>query len=303
MPSLSPDQLNQKFGIAGALTFEAGDGGFTRARIDTPLATGEMYLHGAHVTRFQPRGQQPVLFLSDKSLYQPQKPIRGGVPICFPWFGPRAGDASLPMHGFARLSEWEVTGARRVDDGRVAVEMTLRDTESTRKLWPCQFTARYTATFGAALELSLAVKNDGGEAFIFEEALHTYFQIGDIKQVRLTGLEGVDYLDKVGGGRPTQGPEPIQIVGETDRVYLNTPSTCVIHDALMNRDVGIEKQGSGTTVVWNPWDKVSTITDLGENDAAHFLCVETANAREQMLTLPAGAEHVVRAAIQIREMP
>jgi glucose-6-phosphate 1-epimerase len=300
MASLSPDQLNQKFGIPGALKFEAGNGGLTRARLDTPLATAEMYSHGAHVTQFQPRGQRAVLFLSAKSLYESAKPIRGGVPICFPWFGPRKGDPSSPMHGFARLSEWEVTATRKHDDGRVSIEMTLRDSDATRKLWPQKFTARYTATFGNELELSLAVKNDGDAPFTFEEALHTYVEIGDIKQVRLSGLEGVEYMDKVLGGRPTQVREPIQIVAETDRVYLNTPSTCVIDDPVLKRQVRIAKQGSGTTVVWNPWDKASAIADLGADDATHFLCVETANAKEQTLTLAPGAEHIVRATIDVR---
>jgi glucose-6-phosphate 1-epimerase len=168
MASLSVEQLNQKFGIAGLVNFEPGNGGLVRARIDTPLATGEMYLHGAHVTQFQPRGREPVLFLSKKSLYRNDKPIRGGVPICFPWFGPRAGDPSSPMHGFARLSEWEVTATRKLDDGRLSIEMTLRDSESTRKLWPHKFTARYTATFGADLQLQLAVWNDVTAAFYFE---------------------------------------------------------------------------------------------------------------------------------------
>lgn len=300
MASLNAQQLNEKFGIANALKFEAGGGGLTRARIDTPLATGEMYLHGAHVTQFQPRGQDPLLFLSQKSLYQSNKPIRGGVPICFPWFGPRANDKSAPMHGFARLSQWEVTRTHKHNDGRVEIEMTLRDSDETRTLWPHKFTARYTATFGAELQLSLAVKNDGTAPFDFEEALHTYAQIGDIKQVRLTGLEGVEYMDKVAGGRPRQGSEPMQITGETDRVYLNTASTCSIHDPVMNREVRIAKQNSGTTVVWNPWDKVSTIADLGADEATHFLCVETANAKEQTLHLAAGAEHVLTARLSIQ---
>jgi glucose-6-phosphate 1-epimerase len=296
----SVEQLNQKFAIDGALKFEAGNGGLTCARIDTLLATGEMYLHGAHVTQFQPRGQDPLLFLSQKSLYQPNKPIRGGVPICFPWFGPRASDPSSPMHGFARLSEWEVTATRKLTDGRIEIEMTLRDSDETRKLWPHKFTARYTATFGAELQLSLAVKNEGTEPFTFEEALHTYTRIGDIKQVRLAGLESVEYLDKVAGGRPRQGTAPIQITGETDRVYLNTQSACVLSDPVLKREIRIQKQNSGTTVVWNPWDKVSTISDLNPEDAEHFLCVETANAKEQTLNLPPGVEHVLIARLALK---
>jgi glucose-6-phosphate 1-epimerase len=301
MASPSVEQLNEKFAIAGALTFERGNGGLIRARIETPLATGEMYLHGAHVTQFQPRGQQPVLFLSQKSLYQHDKPIRGGVPICFPWFGPRVSDATSPMHGFARLSEWEVTATRTLEDGRVEIEMTLRDNDATQKLWPHKFTARYTASFGEDLQLSLAVRNDGTEPFDFEEALHTYVQIGDIGKMRLSGLTGVEYLDKVAGGRPRQGPEPIQIVSETDRVYLDTDSTCVLSDPVLKRDVRIEKQGSRTTVVWNPFDKASTMADLAPDEAAHFLCVETANAKEQKVRLAEGAEHIVTARVSLQK--
>ncbi|HTL28015.1 MAG TPA: D-hexose-6-phosphate mutarotase [Tepidisphaeraceae bacterium] len=293
MASQTIEQLNQKFAIPGAVTFERGAGGLARARVNTVLAEGEMYLHGAHVTQFQARGQEPLLFLGRKSFYQNDKPIRGGVPICFPWFGPRVGDPSSPMHGFARLMEWEVTATRKLDGHRVAIEMTLRDSDSTRTLWPNKFTARYTVTFGATLELSLAVRNDGDQPFKFEEALHTYAAVGDIKHVSLTGLEGVEFMDKVAGTRPREGKDPIRITGETDRVYCDTTSTCVIHDPVLCRAFRIEKEHSRTTVVWNPWDDPPG--DLLPEEASKFLCVETVNAREQTLQLQPGTEHIMTA--------
>jgi glucose-6-phosphate 1-epimerase len=303
MASSTVEELNRKFAIDQLVRFEEGNGGLIRARINTPAGQGEMYLHGAQVTQFHPRSQQqPVLFLSNKSHYEPQKPIRGGVPICFPWFGPRQGDASSPMHGFARLSEWEVTATQKLPDGRVSITMTLRDNDSTRKLWAHKFTARYTATFGNELELQLAVRNDDGEAFTFEEALHTYVLVGDVAKATLSGLGGVEYLDKVAGGRPRQGDAPMQISGETDRVYLATQSTCVIADPILKRQTQIEKQHSGTTVVWNPWDKVTTIADLAPQEGSKFLCVETANAKEQALRLSPGQEHIIKAVLRVTSL-
>lgn len=175
-------ELNEQFSRDN-VRFEAGQGGLVRAVINSPQAQGEIYLHGAHITQFQPAGHAPVLFLSEESNFAPDKAIRGGVPICFPWFGPRQGDESAPMHGLARLVEWDVES---VSEGENATQIVLRYAPASppHPAWPhCEL--RYLVTFGSALKMQLEVKNIGDKSFTFEEALHTYFQVGDARQIEI----------------------------------------------------------------------------------------------------------------------
>ena len=292
-------ELQQRFTLPGTLKFDAGEGGLTRAVINTPLASGEVYLHGAHVTRYQPAGAQPVLWMSGKSVYQPDKPIRGGVPICFPWFGPRSGEPASPIHGFARIKEWRVESAEQLAGGGMQIVFALGADEQTRAIWPHAFAARYSVTFGSTLELSLRVSNTGHGPFSFEEAMHTYLAVGDVRQVAVAGLEGTTYIDKTDALRQKpQGDAPVTIAAETDRVYLNTQTTCVLNDPAMRRRVRVAKQGSDTTVVWNPWiAKSKAMADFGDDEWTGMICIETCNAGERRVTLQPGQGHEMAATI------
>lgn len=282
----------RQFDISSALQFGETAGGLIRAAISTPLAEAELYLHGAHVTGWIPRGHRPVLFLSPRSVFAPGKPIRGGVPICFPWFGPRAEGKTGPIHGYARIREWTVESTHLHDDGRVEIVLILTQDE---------FHLRYRVTVGAALELELEVRNISPAPVIFEEALHTYFAVGDIHQASVSGLAGTTYIDKAGGFQRRQlGDAPLSIAKETDQVHLATTAACVIDDPAWNRKISIQKSGSQTTVVWNPWiEKTATIADMVPHDWQGMLCVETANAMEAAVHLAPGASHIMSAAIRV----
>ena len=283
--------------IPGALQLENRDSGLTVALIDTPQAEAEIYLHGAHVTSWIPAGQRPVLFTSSRSFFAHGKPIRGGVPLVFPWFGPRGGGLPGPMHGYARISEWtlESTGLR--DDGAVELHFALPPVDA--------FHLRYHVAVGAHLEMELEVRNTSAEELSFEEALHTYFAVGDVQQVSIFGLAGTTYIDKTDGGRRKQQPTaPIQIVQETDQVHLDTTAPCVIEDPAWARRIVILKSCSATTVVWNPWvDKTLTLADMAPEDWREMLCIETANAGENAIRLAAGASHRMRATILTEPRP
>src|SRR4051812_8634573 len=214
------DQLQKEFG-SPEIKFSQGNGGLTKVSISNVAGSAEVYLHGAHVTHFQPRGQQPVLWMSSASAFKPDKAIRGGVPICWPWFGPNAADPKLPMHGFARVSEWSVESTNHGDD-RTSVTLRLEPNEAIQKLWPNEFTARFTVTVGAALELELEATNRGKSGMLIAEALHTYFLISDIEKITLAGLTGTSYFDKVANSRKIEERDPVKLAGETDNVYLNT---------------------------------------------------------------------------------
>ena len=257
--------LQEEFGIPGAIGFEAGQNGLLRAVVTAPQADAHVYLHGAHVTHYQPRGQQAVLFMSTHSNFERGKPIRGGVPLIFPWFGPWADDPSAPMHGFARLVGWRMEAASQGADGSVALILTLDRSGAMDPPWLHDFSLRYRVLVGPMLELGLEVHNPSDTPWAFEEALHTYLAVGDVREVSIHGLAGTDYLDKTDGmRRKRQDPDPIRITGETDRVYLNTQTTCVIEDPTEGRRLLVEKSGSDVTVVWNPWiAKAKALADLG----------------------------------------
>ena len=280
-------------------TFEDAPGGLVRLRISTQLCAAEVYLHGAQVTHFQPAGAEPLLFLSASSFFAPGKPIRGGVPVIFPWFGPRAGRPDSPAHGFARTLPWSVEALAADDLGTVSLILRLDSDETTRAHWPHGFVLRQKMIFGTKLDLQLEVENVSAEPFPFEEALHTYLAVADVREIGITGLEDTAYLDKVDGAqRHQQSAEPIRITGETDRVYLNTRTTCVLDDPKLARRITVEKSGSATTVVWNPWiAKAKAMADFGNDEWPAMMCLETANAGESTITLAPGAIHTMRAIV------
>lgn len=271
------------------IRIEGGANGMERAVIRTPMSEAHVYLHGAHVTHFQPRTSKPVLFMSNKSWFDPTKPIRGGVPICWPWFG----NSSKPPHGFARVLPWKVAAFASRDDGSAVLELVLTDSDATRSFWPGQFEARFTVVVGSALEMTLATTNRSSDSMKFEEALHSYFSVSDVRQVKITGLENAAYFDTVGGGRVAkkESAQPIAVTGETDRVYLNNPSTVVIDDAGFGRKIQIRKSGSNSTVLWTPWtEKAKAMPDFGDSEWPGMLCVESANVWDNAVTLLPGRQ-------------
>ncbi len=286
--------------LPDGVRLEPGLGGLTKVVVTTPAATAEVYLHGAHVTHYQPAGQPPVLFLSRQSLFRPDKAIRGGVPICFPWFGPLDGHPKAPAHGFARTSPWTLAAATR-DGDVVTVRLDLARAADPASDWPHAFRAEYTVLVGPAdLTTGLTVHHAGGDPFTYEAALHTYLHVGDVRRLSVTGLEGTAYKDKTLGNRDQPGVDgPIRFVGETDRVYLDTGAAVTVNDPALGRTVAVHKHGSASTVVWNPWvDKAAALPDLGDDEWPAMVCVETANVGRNAVTLGPGQAHTTAAVVR-----
>jgi len=290
---------HRSFEIPHLAVFEEGAGGLTRLAIATRRARAHIYLHGAHVTYFEPEGTGPVLFLSDSSLFLPDKAIRGGVPIIFPWFGARAGQSAAPVHGFARTTPWEVEAISCGDDEAVDVTLRLRSNEETLKHWPHEFILRYRIAVSDTLTMSLELENVSDKPCVFEEALHTYLTVSDVRNIAISGLADAEYIDKVDAlARKREGDAPIRIVGETDRVYLHTQSACDVNDPGARRRLHVTKRGSDSTVVWNPWIvKAAALPDFGNDEWPRMLCIETANAADNTVTLAAGATHTMSATV------
>lgn len=311
MQGQSAKEWHKRFGHGPVVRFEAGQGGLTKAVICTKRATGEIYMHGAQVTAYQPKGHEPVLFMSGRSWFEAGKPIRGGVPVCFPWFANQTQVQNPPMHGFARLMEWRVASAAVLDGEAVSLTLELEASQATRKIWPYDFAARYVVTVGEGLVMRLEVENTDGKPVEFTEALHTYLAVGDVRKVTVRGLEGTAYLDKAPAGetpgpapsRRRQGTQAIRIDRETDRIYVHTTATCVVEDPVLRRRLVVSKAGSRTTVVWNPWvQEAKRMPDFGDEEWSGMLCIETANAAENVVRLAPGQRQAMEAEVRVEAL-
>lgn len=279
------DSNLERFKIPGRVTTANGSGGLPKINVTTDRSTAEIYPHGAHVTGFQKSGEPPLLFMSQSSQFADGKPIRGGVPICFPWFGPREG---LPAHGFARLTDWEFTRTAALPDGGVSVGFRLPENAGGANAFRGK--VEFVVTVGSTLTMELTVTNAAGEALSFENCLHTYFTVGDINEVSITGLKGAAFVDKVdGAASKLETADAIRINAEVDRVFPNSTGPVEIHDAKLRRRIRVEKSGSASTVVWNPWvAKSKAMPDFGDEEFKQMICVESGNVGQNNITLAPG---------------
>ena len=300
--------LTERFAIPGVLSFETSEYGLTRAIIATPACNAEFYLQGAHLTGWRPTGERPVLFLSERSAFEPGKAIRGGVPIIFPWFGARTATLDSPRtdgpsHGFARTTVWDLAFAAIAGDD-LHLTLTLSPNDASRALGYDHFQLAYQLILGAELRMSLTVANPGIAQLQIEEALHTYLHVGDARQVRIRGLSDTDYIDKTDGfKRKHQIETTLTLSGETDRPYLNTEQTVTLDDPVLERRITVSKSGSRTTVVWIPWSELSAkLSDMSPDSWQSMTCIETANAADNALILQPGAHHTMQAHITVQEL-
>jgi len=287
--------------LPASIRLETGKGGLPVLRVDGPAARAEIYLHGATVTEWAPRGGGPVLWVSRASRFAHDAAIRGGVPICFPWFGAQAGHPESPSHGFARLSEWSIVGAEN-DGEDVIVRLRLTDEDvAGASPWPYRFEAIFTVVVGSRLSLSLQVTNRSGEAVTFEEALHAYFDVRDIRDTEVTGLEQTPFLDRLAETEPVPGePDPVRFGSPTDRIYLGTRARTTVRDVEGGRSVLISKDGSDSTVVWNPWiDNARAMADFGDDEWKRMVCVEVCNIRDAAIHLAPGGSHTMVATFEL----
>ncbi|MEW5754848.1 MAG: D-hexose-6-phosphate mutarotase [Pseudomonadota bacterium] len=284
--------LNSRFGIADQLVFNEIPGGLIVAEITNKLAAARIALQGAHVLTWAPKGHKPVIWLSEAAKFAPGKSIRGGAPVCWPWFGAHPEQSSFPAHGYARTVPWEIIDARALGNGATSIALRLKESDATRAFWPHATPIECHITVGTDLEIELITRNQGSAPVTVGEALHTYFAVSDIREVQILGLADCTYFDKVDNGARKKQAGAVSFSGETDRVYLNTAADCLIVDPTLRRRIRIAKRGSQSTVVWNPWvEKAEKMGDLGQNGYLKMVCVESANALDNVVSLPAGQEH------------
>jgi glucose-6-phosphate 1-epimerase len=299
---LDVTELDRRFGIPSIAHVSEGDGALARVEITGPLAHGRIYMHGAHVTSWRPAGGEEVLFLSTKSRWEEGQAIRGGIPICFPWFRGKADDPHAPAHGVVRTRSWQLEAIVESSAG-VTVSMFIESDEQTRQWWPGEFRLEHRVTFGSELTLELVCTNTGKAPIRFEEALHTYNRVADIDSVRLQGLDETSFLDNTDSNKEKTQLGDVAITSQTDNAFINTQKTVDLLDLKMRRRIRLQKANSSTTVVWNPWqDGATRLRDLGEGEWKQFLCVEASNIIGGALTLGPGQEHTMSAVLSVARL-
>ena len=292
------DELNQRFGVSGVASVTAGNNGLPRIRVNIPAATAEIYLHGAQLTSWRPAGAEEVIFLSQHAQWEPGRAIRGGIPVCFPWFRNKADDPKAPAHGFVRTKAWELDSVEKLGDA-VRVSLSTSSDEGTRAWWPYDFYLQHSLTIGAELTQELVMTNTGSKPLRFEEALHTYYRVGGAHAVRISGLDGVAYLDNMDNNREKWQQGDIAFTAQTDRAYVDTTHAVEIMDPILRRRIRLEKQESRTTVVWNPWSTgAQSLADLGD-EWRTMACVEASNIRAFAVNLEPGQQHSMRTLIKV----
>lgn len=260
--------------------------------VENDFARAKFSLNGAQAMEYVPAGAAPVLWMSRESYFEPGRPIRGGVPVCFPWFGPNEKDFSLPSHGLARTAVWDLASAGKLPGGED--ELVFRWSSS----W---WDAALRAVVGPALELTLEIANVSEKPRMFEEALHSYFRVSDIESVSVSGLEGCKYTDKLTDSTAADG-SVLRIDREVDRIYRSS-GVCVIADERAGREIVVKKRNSFSTVVWNPWvEKSRRMPDFGDREYRSMLCVESGNVKIDAITLAPGETHSLSVKIFTRDI-
>lgn len=294
-------ELTKQFNIDSRVKFSTGKGGWEYAHLENNGSTAVVSLYGAHVLHYSPKDGSEVLWNTEKSYFEKGKPVRGGIPVCWPWFGPHATDQTKPMHGFARLSMWEVTRTQITETGETELVLSLTENDQTKALWPYSFRATITVRLGDKLTVSLNIANTGTEAFTYGDALHTYLKVGDVSQINIEGLQGCTYLDGTNKNiSVVQSEKLIEIKKEENRRYLNTAADCVVSDPILKRKIKIEKHNSNTTVIWNPWiETAKSMADMGDEDFKTMVCVEAVNAFNNTIVLAPGKTFLMASSIGI----
>lgn len=274
--------------MTNQIEFIKGKGDLPFIQIDNDKASALISIYGGQILSFKPSSESTdLMFNSQNAYYQKGKAIKGGIPICWPWFGSAATSelsetSKKPDHGFVRNNFWSVTSLTNLTSGETKVILDFKQTELTRALWPYPFQLSLEIVIGDSLSLTLITQNVGNQSFFITEALHAYFHVGDTAQVQILGLEHTEYSDKNENYLQACQTRAINITEETDHIYTDVKHELIIDDPTLNRKIKITSSGNNSAVIWNPWiDRSAKIGDLDDHDYSHFICLEISNATDK----------------------
>jgi len=299
-------RLNTRFGIPGILHFSEGRGGLAMIEIENHHATATISPYAGQVLAYRPRtAPDELLFISERAYYAPGKAIKGGIPICWPWFGADPENKGRSGHGFVRAWSWTVLGCEQRADGATVVNLGLADDAATRAIWPHSFNLLLEVVIGATLSVTLITRNTSDTPMQITQGLHTYFKVGDATQTQVLGLDGIQYLDKAAGAGDAliKQSGAVTVGSEVNRIYERVPSRLQIEDPVLHRRIVIDAVHSQTCVVWNPWvETAEAMDDLDDLDYLRFICVETVNTASEVIDIPAQGEARIGAEYRIEAL-
>ncbi len=300
--STTIEQLNSRFAThtdqSTSISFAEGEAGLPIATLRTADAEVRVMLQGAQIIHYQVKDHAPIIWVGEEAKAVAGKSLRGGVPVCWPWFG--AGSNGQPAHGFARNLDWQVVSSK-ADNESATLTLELQPSTATAQHWPHDFRLQLEVHLQKSLKMSLTTQHLGDTPCTITQALHTYLRVGDIAQVAIHGLADTAFLDKTRDMlRDVQTESVLRLNAETDRVYLDTESEVVVEDPALSRRIHVRKSGSRSTVVWNPWDvKAGAFPDMRAEEYADMLCIETSNAADDKVQLAPGEKHCLVSEILI----
>ena len=296
------DELDDKFSIEGEVGFAELEEDLAFITVSNKHGDADICLYGAHVTSFRPRNSMDLLWMSTESSFEVGKPIRGGIPVCFPWFGPHKTDTDKPQHGFARLMYWDVVSTSTNAAGESIVKLQLCSSDETKAYWPHDFCAEMTFVVGKKLTETLKITNTSGQPFDYTCALHSYYSLSAIESISIEGLKGLTYFNQLTGENGVQEEEILEISEPLTRHYLNTETPVIIADSAFRRRIKVDKTGSKVTTVWNPGaETCANIGDLPDDGYETFVCVEATNAFDYPVYLAPSESFATSAIIGLEE--
>lgn len=262
---------------------------------------------GAQVLSYQRVGEPPLLWLSDQALFKQGKSVRAGVPVCWPWFGNLARNpqsvqamyqaSEAPAHGLARGRDWQLLG---IDNSstELRIDFTLPQALGHLPGWPHTVALNLSIVMGEQLSLTLCSENLGSDPVTISQALHSYFAVSDVRQVRVEGVAGLNYIETLANWEQRNQQGDLGFAGETDRIYLQAPEQLSIVDPAWNRRILLRSSGSRSAVIWNPWtDRAAELIDMANDGWQRMLCIETANVWDDLVQLAPGARHTLSLSI------
>lgn len=296
------EELEDSFSIEGEVGFAELEENMAFITISNKFADADICLYGAQVTSFRPQKTMEILWMSPESNFIEGRPIRGGIPVCFPWFGPHKSDPAKPQHGFARLMNWNVAETASLVNGETKVVLQLSSDADTKEYWNYDFCADLTIIIGKILTVNLKITNTSEVSFEYTTALHTYYNVSSVEEISIEGLQNTKYYNQLDGGEYFQDTPSLEIKKAETRHYLDTENNCIINDPIFRRQIKVAKAGSKVTTVWNPGEETcEKIDDIPDDGYHSFVCIEAVNAFNNLISLSPGESHVTSAIIGLNE--
>ena len=295
-------ELNKKFSLPGVVSFESLADDIVDLTVSNQYADARICLYGGQITSFKPKNEPDILWMSSMSNFEAGKAIRGGIPVCFPWFGPHKSDEKKPQHGFGRIMLWDLTETAVLPNGETLIRLELHSSEATRSFWPFDFISGINVIIGKTLKATLKVTNTSSTHFEYACALHTYYNISDIEAITIAGLGETGYHMHGEPGDFIQDTSLLEIHQSVDRHYHDTDAACVLSDPGFGRKILAGKSGSRVTTVWNPWMEGSAkMSDMPDDAYKTFVCIEAVNSFENAINLKPGKSHETSVIIGLEE--